>query len=62
MNCCKITLAILTILLYKLFASTKRAEWLEQPSVEELTSASLNASRSDLQVSPLKRKQEATTL
>ena len=46
----------------KLFGSTKRAEWLEQPSVEELTSASLNASRSDLQVSPLKRKQEATTL
>ena len=46
----------------KLFGSTKRAEWLEQPSVEELTSVSLNASRSDLQVSPLKRKQEATTL
>ena len=46
----------------KLFGSTKRAEWLEQPSVEESTSASLNASRSDLQVSPLKRKQEVTTL
>ena len=45
-----------------MFGSTKRAEWLEQPSVEELTSVSLNASRSDLQVSPLKRKQEATTL
>ena len=46
----------------KLFGLTKRAEWLEQPSVEELTSVSPNASRSDLQVSPLKRKQEATTL
>ena len=31
----------------KLFGSTKRAEWLEQPSVEELVTTSLNASRSD---------------
>ena len=46
----------------KLFGSTKRAEWLEQPSAEELTSVSLNASRSDSQVSPLKRKQEAYSL
>ena len=42
----------------KLFGSTKRTEWLEQPSVEELTSVSLNASRLDLQVSLLKRKQK----
>ena len=45
----------------KLFGSTKRAEWLEQPSVEELVNTSLNASRLDLQISPLKRKQKATT-
>ena len=45
----------------KLFGSTKRAEWLEQPSVEELVTTSLNASRSDLQINPLKRKQKATT-
>ena len=46
----------------KLFGSTKRAEWLEQPSVEELVNTSLNVSRLDLQINPLKRKQEATTL
>ena len=45
----------------KLFGSTKRAEWLEQPYVEELVNTSLNASRLDLQISPLKRKQKATT-
>ena len=45
-----------------MFGSTKRAEWLEQPSVEELVNTSLNASRLDLQINPLKRKQEATTL
>ena len=45
----------------KLFGSTKRAEWLEQPSVEELVNTSLNASRLNLQISPLKRKQKATT-
>ena len=44
-----------------MFGSTKRAEWLEQPSVEELVNTSLNASRLDLQISPLKRKQKATT-
>jgi hypothetical protein len=46
----------------KLFGSTKRAEWLEQPSVEELVTTSLNASRLDLQINPLKRKQKATAL
>ena len=42
-----------------MFGSTKRAEWLEQPSAEELVTTSLNVSRSDLQISPLKRKREA---
>ena len=42
-----------------MFGSTKRAEWLEQPSV---VNTSLNASRLDLQINPLKRKQKATTL
>ena len=45
----------------KLFGSTKRAECLEQASVEELVNTSLNNSRLDLQINPLKRKQEATT-
>ena len=45
-----------------MFGSTKRAEWLEQPSVEELVNTSLNASHLDLQINPLKRKQKATTL
>lgn len=45
----------------KLFGSTKRAECLEQASVEELVNISLNYSRLDLQINPLKRKQEATT-
>ena len=46
----------------KLFGSTKRTECLEQASVEELVTTSLNVSHLDLQVSPLKRKQKATTL
>lgn len=45
-----------------MFGSTKRAEWLEQPSAEELVTTNLNASRLDLQISPLKRKQEAYSL
>ena len=45
----------------KLFGSTKRAECLEQASVEELVNTSLNASCLDLQINPLKRKQEAAT-
>lgn len=32
---------------------------LEQPSVEELVNTSLNVSRLNLQINPLKRKQEA---
>ena len=45
-----------------MFGSTKRAEWLEQPSAEELVNTSLNTSRLDLQINPLKRKQKANTL
>jgi len=45
----------------KLFGSTKRAEWLEQPSAEMSTSTKSVASRLVMQVSSLKRKQEATT-
>lgn len=47
----------------KLFGSTKRTEWLEQPSAEELTSMIMNDFCQDLsQVSPLKREKEADTL
>jgi len=47
----------------KLFGSTKRTEWLEQPSAEELASMIMNDFCQDLsQVSPLKREKEADTL
>jgi len=43
--------------------STKRTEWLEQPSAEELASMIMNDFCQDLsQVSPLKREKEADTL
>ena len=46
----------------KLFGSTKRTEWLEQPSVETNTSTSSSVSRLALQALSVKQEKEATTL
>ena len=46
----------------KLFGSTKRTEWLEQPSVETNTSVLSSASRLALQVLSVKQEKEAYSL
>ena len=46
----------------KLFGSTKRTEWLEQPSVETNTSTLSSVSRLALQALSVKQEKEATTL
>ena len=46
----------------KLFGSTKRAECLEQASAEASITTQSIASQSVMQIEPLKRRQEATTL
>ena len=46
----------------KLFGSTKRTEWLEQPSVETNTSTLSSVSRLTLQALSVKQEKEATSL
>ena len=45
----------------KLFGSTKRTEWLEQPSAETSVTTQSIASRLVMQIESVKREQEATT-
>ena len=45
-----------------MFGSTKRTECLEQASVEASVTTQSIASQLVMQIEPLKRKQEATTL